>query len=215
MDINSFRSGVSVLILQFIHAIWIVLFLGLVVACLCILRSLGLWCRHHPSCVNLFCLFMSAPSPTSPMSLSSNSNGSTDMQDIVPPANSATQPPITTLLDGGRLNHPSQPDQPYQPSYSDILKLGVGSDGGSHQCSAQLESSSQLRACLPLGVLPVSASSSKVIPSSLPKDLPSSEELLACCLLGKIWGNLCLYLLSFIILVMNENLLKVILNMWI
>lgn len=189
MDINSFRSGVSVLILQFIHAIWIVLFLGLVVACLCILRSLGLWCRHHPSCVNLFCLFMSAPSPTSPMSLSSNSNGSTDMQDIVPPANSATQPPITTLLDGGRLNHPSQPDQPYQPSYSDILKLGVGSDGGSHQCSAQLESSSQLRACLPLGVLPVSASSSKVIPSSLPKDLPSSEELLACCLLGKIWGE--------------------------
>lgn len=75
---------------------------------------------------------MSLPSPTSPLPFNSNSDGSSDLQDIISSYNSPTQPPVTPMLDGGRPDHSGNPHQPQHSCYSDVLKFGVGIHVGNH-----------------------------------------------------------------------------------
>lgn len=61
---------------------------------------------------------MSASSPTSPLCFTSNSNGSTNMQEVVSPVNPITQSPVTPMLDRSRPHdnsHSSQPTKPPTP----------------------------------------------------------------------------------------------------
>ncbi|KAJ8420706.1 hypothetical protein Cgig2_013249 [Carnegiea gigantea] len=54
---------------------------------------------------------MSLPSPTSPLSFNSNSDGSSDLQDTIFSDNPPTQPSVTPMLDGGRFDHSGNPHQ--------------------------------------------------------------------------------------------------------
>lgn len=55
---------------------------------------------------------MSLPSPTSPLSLNSNFDGSTDLQDPISAPNPPTQSPLTPLPDGVRSDHSGVPTNP-------------------------------------------------------------------------------------------------------
>ena len=86
-------------------------------------------------CVSaLYSELISEQSPTSPLSLSSGSNGScSNMQGYVPPSDTATQPAKPTVLDGIRSNYSSQPTIPPGPTYTDDLKFGLENHDSHHQ----------------------------------------------------------------------------------
>lgn len=158
--------------------------------------NLSAW-HHHSQLHTRPCLWvshssMSLPSPTSPLSLNSNSDGSTDLQYPISAPNPPTQSPVTPLLDGGRSDHSGVPHKSHHSCYFDALKFGVGSRGGHYQCPTQPEPSAQFRASSPPRLIPIVESPS-VAPQPTPtnpaphsKILPSTEKLYACCLLGKI-----------------------------
>jgi len=73
---------------------------------------------------------MFALSPRSPLSLSSESNGSSgDMQDNVLISDSDAQPPNTTVLDGIQPHNTSQPVESHRVTFASTLKLKLGSHG--------------------------------------------------------------------------------------
>ena len=102
----------------------------------CLFKVCGCAIGYNRSLLEL-CVFsfngklMSEYSPRSPLSLSSGSNSSrSDMQDSIPPPDTVVQCPNPVMSDGVRLNHTSQPIDPTHPTYSDVLKFGLGSHGG-------------------------------------------------------------------------------------
>ena len=78
-------------------------------------------------------LLMSLPSPTSPLSFSSNTDGSVDNQNDVSSPSHPSQSRVSALLDGGRSDYIGQPSNSKPPSFSSVLKLRVGSN-----CSAEM-----------------------------------------------------------------------------
>lgn len=175
-------------------------------ACICIygvqitprlyIQHLKAWYQntHHQFLSRIWLCIYSMSNP-SPLNLTSKPDGSSDRQDPIPTPNTVSQPPVTPLLDGSRPDHSGEPHQPSHSCYSDALKYGVGSRGGHHQQPTKPESSAQLRTCSPPRILsvtePVTADPHNSPPILPPHKtcLPSTEELYACCLLGKIWGE--------------------------
>ena len=198
------------------------------------LRVLDAWCvvylrvgelvlfvTHSPTIVLfLWVNLMSVPSPTSPLSLSSSSDGSIDVQDGFPSASHSPQPGVPSVLDGCRSDHLSQSPHRQLLTYSDILKLGVGSDGSPNVPSSESQLYPNLRECQPSGVLSVGCGECSGLPRQ-PKTRPPiapqsaspipSDELLACCPLGRIWGNLSCCRLSYIAPIMTGVLSR---GMW-
>ena len=133
---------------------------------------------------------MSLPFPTSPPSFNSNSDGSSNLQDTISSDNPPTQHSVTPMLDGGRPDHSGNPHQPQHSCYSDALKFGVGSHDGNHQCPNQLESNAQRRTSSPPRIILIGESSTTgpktIPPPPQTKAMPCIEELITCCLLGKI-----------------------------
>jgi len=75
---------------------------------------------------------MSDLSPTSPLSISSDSNGCSDnVQNNVPNVDPTAQSPETPVLDGVRPHHTAYPSEPARVTFSDALKFGLESSGGS------------------------------------------------------------------------------------
>jgi len=136
---------------------------------------------------------MSLPSPTSPLSFNNNSDGSSNLQGTIFFDNPPIQSPVTPMLDGGRPDHSGNPYQTHHSCYFDAVKFGVGIHGGNHQCPTQPESSAQLRTSSSPKIISIGEASTPG-PKTIPfppqiKAMPSTEELIACCLLGKIWGE--------------------------
>jgi len=70
---------------------------------------------------------MSVNTPCSPLSPNSSSDGSgSNMQDHISPSHNYVQSSNPSVLDGFRLNHTHQLDEPPRPISSDALKLGMG-----------------------------------------------------------------------------------------
>jgi len=102
---------------------------------------------------------MTAPSPNSPLSLNSNSNGRVDRQDDVSSPPNPIQPGITTMLDGSERNLAGQSDPTCPDSYSDALKFRVGGHGSSKVSIVELELCPQFRQSNPARITSVGQSS--------------------------------------------------------
>ena len=100
-------------------------------------------------------LLMSLPSPTSPLSFSSSLDGSVDNQNNVPSPDHPSQSGVSALLDGDRSDHIGQPSISKPPSFSSILKFGVGSNSGAEMPPSEPKLRSQLRENQPTGRIPV------------------------------------------------------------
>ena len=79
-------------------------------------------------------LLISELSPRSPLSLDSDSNGSSsNLQNDVPIRHHFAQSPGIAVLDGIGPNHSAQPTEPLRSTFSDTLKFGLGSYGSGSQ----------------------------------------------------------------------------------
>ena len=90
-------------------------------------------CSRSSSIANLFIissdlslLLMSIPSPTSPLSFSSSTDGCVDNQNDVSSPYHPPQSEILSMLDGCQSDYHDHPSNSKLPSYSSILKLRVG-----------------------------------------------------------------------------------------
>ena len=165
---------------------------------------------------------MSVPSPNSPLYFSSSSNGSVDHQDDVSSPAHPTQLGISPVLDASGPNPDGQSIQPKHTSYSDILKLKVGGHNSFEMPNAESELCPQFRDGHRPRNISIGQSSNHSIldPNSVPtQNVPSqvptisTDELFACCPLGRIWGK---PLPLFVIIHRTRNewkFVKVILNM--
>ena len=141
---------------------------------------------------------MTDPSLIPSLALNNSPNGSLDHQNHVSPPSDPTKSGVTAVLDGSRCNSSGQPTPVRPVSYSDTLKLGVGSHGCTKMPYSESEFCPDLRQSQPtrnfsLGRWPKS-NVNDPLPENYPPNLHqppsiSLEELLACCLLGKIWGE--------------------------
>uniref|UniRef100_A0A7C8ZDU9 Uncharacterized protein n=1 Tax=Opuntia streptacantha TaxID=393608 RepID=A0A7C8ZDU9_OPUST len=147
-----------------------------------------------PCKVNL----MSVPSPTPPLSFSSSSDGSVDYQDRVSSPTHLSQFRVPSVLDGCRFDNHGQPTLRQLPTYSTALKLRVGDNSSPNVPSSESKLCPKLRkiqspGLLSLGQVGISdyPSNPTASPQANPTPLPSisTDELLACCLLGRIWGE--------------------------
>ena len=155
---------------------------------------------HQSFCPNplLWSLLMPSNSPTSPLSLSNSFDGSVDHQDIVSPPPHTSQPGIPSVLDGGRSDNHGQSARTQLPTYSATLKRGVGGHSNPQMPSAESKLCAPLRESSSPGNLPLNSapiadapgnSSSTPLTHSFAIPTISTDELLACCLLGSIWGE--------------------------
>ena len=138
---------------------------------------------------------MNNTSPTSPLSLSNSSDGSSNHHDNVLTSANSAQPRELHVLNEIRSHHNSQPD-PIRPThYSNALKFSLRGNGSPQVYSPEHEFCPQLLISHPTGILPVGQTSSrhhKTQPDQpVHPDSHSSQlgELLTCCLIGKIWGD--------------------------
>ena len=118
---------------------------------------------------------MSVPSPTSPLSFSTSSDGSVDHQDDVSSPSHPPQPEISPVLDGSRPYHYRQSLNNQSSSYSDILKLKVGGHSCPQMSDVESELCSQLSRRqpprnVPLGQL--STSTTPIINHTSTQDIP-------------------------------------------
>jgi len=136
-------------------------------------------------------------SPTS-LSLSNSSDEGVDYQDNVPTFDHPTQPRDPPLLDGIRPHSNSQPDSTRHIAYADALKFGLGGNGNSQVPPSELKPYTKLPRNNSTRLLPIGQTSHQITQTKsdplmphLPPHPPliHMEELLTCCLLGKIWGE--------------------------
>ena len=79
-------------------------------------------------------ILMSYLSPRSPLSLNSDSNGSSsNLQNDVPISHHTVQSSVPALLDGIEPNHSAQSTEPIRSTFSDSLKFGFRSYGSGSQ----------------------------------------------------------------------------------
>lgn len=137
-------------------------------------------------------------SPTSPLSLSNCSDGSSDYQDTVPTSDHPTQSRDLPLLDGIRPHSNSQPDSTRPTACADALKFRSGGNGNSQVPPFEPKPRTKLPRNNSVGLLPIGQISQQVAQTEtepsmtqLPPHPPliHMEELLTCCLFGKIWGE--------------------------
>lgn len=149
---------------------------------------------HYPGRSSLL-LPMKNPSPTPSLSLSNSSYGSSNHHDNVPSSANSTKPRELSMLDGIQPHHNSQPT-PNRPNlYTNALKFGLGGNGSPQVPPLEPELCPQLLRSHPTGILPVGHTPFQYhntqSDQSTQLDPPPSHlnELLACCLIGKIWGD--------------------------
>uniref|UniRef100_A0A7C9DW80 DUF4283 domain-containing protein n=1 Tax=Opuntia streptacantha TaxID=393608 RepID=A0A7C9DW80_OPUST len=160
---------------------------------------------------------MSTPSPSSPLSFSSDSDGCSDHTDGISSPNPPPQPGLPAELVGGQAAFSGQPSIGQPPSFSSALKFGVGGNSSSVVPSAESQCRPKILQGRAPGLSPLSSAglpsepghpSVQPHPNPSPASSISSDELLACCLFGRIWGSPSLSLLSSTGPVMTGILLR-------
>lgn len=138
---------------------------------------------------------MNKSSSTAPLLLNNNSDGSSDHHDNISITTRTVQPRELPLLDGIRPHNNCQSHTTRTNSYADTLKFCVGGTGNSQVPTSEPPLRSQpsrgnLTGVLPLGQTFHLPEQQNTDPPMSPYPQPSHmEELLACCLIGKIWGD--------------------------
>jgi len=124
-------------------------------------------------------------SPRSPLSNQASSNGSSNSQINFPSAHDATHPSDPTHLAGSGGYNPGQPPTRHLNSYAHVVILGVGDNPHPQLPLLNLGSSDQSPRAHP----PLAQSVDPVAQNLSPPSSALVQELSACCLLGKVWGE--------------------------
>ena len=128
---------------------------------------------------------MSDLSPRSPLSNQASSNGSSNSQINLPSAHDATHPSDPTHLAGSGCYNPGQPLTPHLSSYAHVVILGVGGNPHPQLPFLNLGPSDQSLGAHPPLAQPVDP----VAQNPSPPPSAIVQELSACCLLSKVWGE--------------------------
>lgn len=153
------------------------------------------------------CSHMSANSSIESQSPTSSENGDNDNINQISPTSFIAKPALSNTLDRSGSDHPCHLSVKGQISYAKAMKFGVGRAAHTSDPIPALRNHSPL---LPSSTLP-----SNVIGDSPTLGLTPSppaehkEELIALCLLGKVWGNMFLCLSSLTKLSKIGSLLEV------
>ncbi|KAJ8431293.1 hypothetical protein Cgig2_026269 [Carnegiea gigantea] len=122
----------------------------------------------------------------------SSSDGSFDHNKNVPSTAHTTEPGELPLLDGIQPHHHSQSDSTRHSPYADALKFGVRDNDHSQVPTFEPKLCSQLLRGNPTGVLLIGQTSHSSDKPETDPPMPlyphpsHMDELLACCLIGKI-----------------------------
>lgn len=142
-------------------------------------------------------LLMSCSSATESLSPTSSENGAHDNLNQDPPPSSATQSKYTHSMGRGGSDHPCNPTEKGQISYAKVTKFGMGCTAHSSNPCPEKSIDSPLSPSVPLPahVIGDTGPTEPRINDPLlfgPPPTPlveHMEELIALCLLGKVWGE--------------------------
>jgi len=141
---------------------------------------------------------LSVPSTTSSLSFSSSFDGSVDHQDDVSSPSHPSQYGVSPVLNECQPHDHGQSLNVKPSSHSNTLKLRVGSNDSPKVSATKPKLCPQFRKSQPPWNLSLGqgSDSSVLVPQHIPvHDIPpntpttSTEELLACYLLGRVWGE--------------------------